>query len=155
MSVWLSVEKRRAKRDDDKGLRFKRHTQLLHSLLVQLFYKIRNTEQRGLTKEFWRRGWGCLSLPRSSSRSAATAAAWRVGERKTRSCSEDVGHHHGTVHDTTLIRVFCQIVRKHDSAEAEGSALLLHGVVERTATRLGIASNRWRVDDVLLRTARE
>jgi hypothetical protein len=115
----------------------------------------RNTEQRGLTKEFWRRGWGCLSLPRSSSRSAATAAAWRVGERKTRSCSEDVGHHHGTVHDTMLICAFCRIVRKHDSAGAEGSALLLLGVVERTATRLGIASNRWRVDDVLLRTARE
>jgi hypothetical protein len=27
---------------------------------------------------------------------------------------------------------FCQIVRKRDSAGAEGSALLLHGVVERT-----------------------
>jgi hypothetical protein len=41
LSVWLSVEKRHVKRNEDKGATIRRHTQLFHSLLVQLFYKIK------------------------------------------------------------------------------------------------------------------
>jgi hypothetical protein len=55
MSVWLSVEKRRVKRDDDKGLRLNDIHNYYTIYLFSHFIKSRNTGQRGARRGFRRR----------------------------------------------------------------------------------------------------
>jgi hypothetical protein len=55
MLVWLSVEKRRAKRDDDKGLRLNDIHNYYTVYLFSHFIKSRNTGQRGAHRGFRRR----------------------------------------------------------------------------------------------------
>jgi hypothetical protein len=62
------------KRDDDKGAAIRRHTQLLHSLFVQLFYKI---------KEHGTAGSSTWVSTTTSRRCADRRREARSGERDT------------------------------------------------------------------------
>jgi hypothetical protein len=51
----------------------KRHTQSLHNLFVQSFYKFKeHGTVRSSPRVFWHRGWGCVDRRRGCSRRAGT-----------------------------------------------------------------------------------